>query len=406
MEARALHALLLVTVGLTVVLLARRPARRAFGAGPAFTLWSLPVLLAPVPWLPAPAHAWIALPALRATAGAAFAGGQAQALALPLHAAAWLWLPGAAFGMLRLGMHYLRLRRAARSLPAPLLRRLAPDVPARDLHRLRLHPSGPAVLWAPRALVLLPADFATRFAPHERHLVLRHELAHLRRGDPLWNLLAELACALLWFHPLAWLALPRFRLDQELACDERVLREAPGNDARYARTLLHGTGVEFRPALIPWLAQPQLKERLAMIQRHRPTALRRRAGLATLAVLMAGGLALANAATPQHAQPASQDWAFNQRISPRYPADALKNKEQGLVMLQIQVHADGSVGRIDYDAGHSTTQSAELIAAATEAAKQWHFTPQVRNGKPVEGYARVPIDFSLDEPPAKASSKN
>lgn len=40
------------TLGLALVLLLRRPARRAFGAGPAFTLWLLPVALMLVPLLP------------------------------------------------------------------------------------------------------------------------------------------------------------------------------------------------------------------------------------------------------------------------------------------------------------------------------------------------------------------
>lgn len=408
-DARLAQALLQVTLGLACVLLARRPARRLCGAGPAFTLWCLPVLLALAPWLPMPAYGWISLPVLHATTHATAAVETGHGPWLPLHAAIGLWLAGVAFGMLRLGMHYARLLRATRSLPARLRRQLADDVPARDLNRLRRHPAGPAVLWAPRALILLPADFDERFDAYERRLVLRHELNHLRRGDPLWSLLAELARALLWFHPLAWLALPRFRLDQELACDERVLREAPQDEAAYARALLHGAGAVSHPVLIPWLAEPQLKERLTMIQRHRPSALRRHAGCLALATLMAGGLFAAQAATPQNDAPATQNLAYNQGIPPRYPVDALKNKREGSVVLLVQVHPDGSVGDITFDARHSTAQSAELIASATDAVKHWHFEPRMKNGKAVEGHARVPIEFSLDASPtapAQASSKS
>lgn len=52
-----LRMLLLATVGLIVVLLLRCPLRRVFGAGPAFTLWLLPLLLAAAPWLPLPHRA-------------------------------------------------------------------------------------------------------------------------------------------------------------------------------------------------------------------------------------------------------------------------------------------------------------------------------------------------------------
>jgi hypothetical protein len=40
--------------------------------------------------------------------------------------------------------------------------------------------------------------------------------------------------------------------------------------------------------------------------------------------------------------------------------------------------------------------SGDLIAAATHAARQWRFNPQMKDGKPIEGYARVPVKFMLD----------
>jgi hypothetical protein len=30
--------------------------------------------------------------------------------------------------------------------------------------------------------------------------------------------------------------------------------------------------------------------------------------------------------------------------------------------------------------------SADLIAAASDAARQWHFNPQMKGGKPIDGY--------------------
>ena len=395
-----LRSLTLVSAALALVLLIRRGARRGFGAGPACGLWLLPLLALLVPWLPSAPAGWVAMPAVRALPDVSHAAALASgAPAMPW--LRWLWLAGVVLMSLRLGLHYRRLHRQLRPLPAGILAALRGTLDARALARLRLHPAGPAVLWAPRSLVLLPADFLQRFTPGERALVLRHEFTHLHRGDALWSLLAELLLALLWFHPLAWLARPRFRLDQELACDERVLRDAPRKAAPYAHSLLRSVGINPTPALIPWLSEPQLKERLTMIERHPSGALRRRTGYLALAALLAGSVFVAQAATSDHQ--AGQKLSYNAPNPPRYPPAAIKGREQGTVVLDVLVHADGSVGTITYNAGQSTTTSADLIAAATDAARQWHFNPEVKHGKPVEGYARVPVDFSLSDMDGKPS---
>ena len=131
----------------------------------------------------------------------------------------------------------------------------------------------------PRACLLVPPHFLAQYSVEQRELIVQHELAHLHRGDALWILLAECALAVLWFHPLMWFALPRFRLDQELACDEHVLRASPEQTQRYAKTLFHSIAADAQPVLLNWLAEPQLKERLLMIGRPPLSALRRCIGL-------------------------------------------------------------------------------------------------------------------------------
>ena len=50
-----------------------------------------------------------------------------------------------------------------------------------------------------------------------------HELAHIQRRDWVWNLFAEVACALCWFQPGMWWLRRQMRLEAELACDDAVL---------------------------------------------------------------------------------------------------------------------------------------------------------------------------------------
>lgn len=398
------------TLGLALVLLLRRPARRVFGAGAAFTLWLFPLVLALAPLLPeqvAP-RAMVVVPGLTVTPYvAASLATQSAAIDWP-HWLLAVWLMGAAGALLRLAVHYVRLLRGLRHAPHTWARMLAEAAPNLDPRRVRVHDAGPAVFCAlRRSLILLPADFAERFDnAATRELVLRHELTHVRRGDALWTLAMEVASALLWFHPLAWIARPRFRLDQELACDAASLRALPERHAGYARALIDSVAVQPVPALIPWLAEPQLKERIAMISRIPPGALRRRAGFLAIAALLTGGLWLAGGHLPARAAmpassssastPPSVDITYKNRNPPHYPAEALKKGEQGNVVLDVTVDATGTVTGVQIDQ-HGTDASANLQVAALQGAEKWKFNPGRKNGKAVGGVMQVPVNFSLNE---------
>ncbi|MGH8213055.1 MAG: TonB family protein [Rhodanobacteraceae bacterium] len=397
--------LLGVTLALAFVLLARTPARRVFGAVPAFTLWLLPVLLALAPLLPrqmVPPNVWT-MPVIVVTAQTVFTATHEASGVSWIPALISLWLIGAAIALCRLSLHYARSLRGLAPMPADWGTKIANVAPELDQHHVRVHAAGPAVLWAWRTRVLLPPDFLERFDPGARRLILRHEMTHARRGDALWLLLAEFACATLWFHPLAWLALPRFRLDQELACDERTLRSLEGDTSHYARTLLQSAATQPLPALIPWLAEPQLKERIAMISNGRPGALRRRAGFFAVAGLLCGGLLISGGQMPvQAAQthasesiPPSADITYKNRFPPSYPAEALAKREQGKVVLDVTVDAQGNVQGVQVDSEHSAA-SQELRQAAMAAATHWKFNPGMQNGKPAGGTIEIPVNFALN----------
>jgi beta-lactamase regulating signal transducer with metallopeptidase domain len=125
--------------------------------------------------------------------------------------------------------------------------------------------------------LLLPAS-ARSWSAARLEAVLRHELAHIRRRDSLMQLVAEIGCALYWFHPGVWLAARRLRVEREHACDDVVLLAgALGSD--YARELLEiARTMRARPALgqaALAVAQPsRLRARLVAVLEDRPRAAR------------------------------------------------------------------------------------------------------------------------------------
>lgn len=74
-----------------------------------------------------------------------------------------------------------------------------------------------------RPRVMLPAAAAARWSDERLHIVISHELAHVRRGDWATQLAAEVLRAVFWFNPIVWIACRRLRAESELACDDEVL---------------------------------------------------------------------------------------------------------------------------------------------------------------------------------------
>ena len=109
----------------------------------------------------------------------------------------------------------------AEGLASLSMQRLAERLGCAKMALYRYVP-GKAELEALGPVVLLP-DESDRWRTERLRMVLIHELAHVQRWDCLVQLLAHLARALFWFHPLAWLAVSRLRVEQELACDDVVL---------------------------------------------------------------------------------------------------------------------------------------------------------------------------------------
>ena len=123
------------------------------------------------------------------------------------------------------------------------------------------------------------------------HVVLCHELAHIRRGDWVVQIGAEALRAMLWFNPLVWMVCTRLRRESEQACDDEVLGMGVSGD-EYAVHLLDLARQCRRPgstwaSTLPMAHPSTLERRFAAMLNPR---LDRQApswrALATLAVLL------------------------------------------------------------------------------------------------------------------------
>ena len=358
-----------------------------------------------------------------------------------------LWLAGTCAALILLARDVARLvhlARDARPLDDPRCREVCRAC-ARQLRLSR----APALFVSRRAVmpitwgvrrprVLLPA--AALDWPADRvRAVLAHELAHIARADWLVHLVAQLACAVYWFHPLFWTAERALGRETELAADDEVL--GSGLEAsQYAADMVEivracRPDVSSRAPVLAMARVKHLERRIAALLQPgaNRTRVSRRVAVVTAAVslflvlplaAMRGGEALdvevravalpaaiqasmssgLPPATPtvraSRAERASvaegEDSASLPVIEeyttpPLYSDDARRRGIEGIVTVAFRVDERGDVigARVVNGLGGGLDQNALV------ALRQWRFRPGKRHGTPAAMDAEVDIEFSL-----------
>ncbi|HYQ44795.1 MAG TPA: penicillin-binding transpeptidase domain-containing protein [Polyangiaceae bacterium] len=219
-----------------------------------------------------------------------------------------------------------------------------PTRPARAGVRVSTGIEAPVVVGVFRPIVLLPAESRT-WSEERMHAVLLHEFSHVQKRDGLALLLAQFACALYWFHPLAWLARSRLRRECELAADETVI--ASGLRATsYAQLLLEIARASVPTVGISMAARPsELSRRIhALIARDglpAPLNRTRAALLAVASTLVFGGVACVDAGSTADSKTPSA----NASAAP--PTRGLDTQLQAIAEEEARrVHGDWGAERV------------------------------------------------------------
>lgn len=283
---QALGASALAVSGALVLVMAMRlPIRRMAGPRVAYGLWCVPLLAALASVLPLPQGTvglpivvrWPLVLAETAPVLAINAGAPVPAAMDMAALLVGIYLAGV---FVMAGLLWICQRRFRMAL-GPLHKL------ENGLWQASTSAGLPAVVGVPPRLVL-PMDFQTRFTGAERRLALAHESVHLRRGDAFANAAAACLHCLLWFNPLLWLALARYRVDQELACDAAVLQDAPNAHRDYAEALLKTQLPACNaPLLCQWSGHHPLKERIQML--YSPPVSRSKALAGSCLIILAAG---------------------------------------------------------------------------------------------------------------------
>ena len=80
-------------------------------------------------------------------------------------------------------------------------------------------------------------------------------------------------------------------------------------------------------------------------------------------------------------------------VTPRYTAEAMRAKVQGVVLVEAVVLSDGSVG--DVTVVRSLDKVFGLDEEAIKAARRWRFLPGTRFGEPVAVLVTIELTFTL-----------
>lgn len=178
--------------------------------------------------------------------------GQAAGLrSVPVfHLDVMVWLPALLWGIYGLG-----LARALVVLVMAVLRlrRIVAAATPTDIagHRIYLTDAAlPPIAWG-RDHILVPRGLIAQLSPVQLDLIVRHERAHIRRGDTAWFPALSVMDAVFWFNACVRRQTARCRAAAEVACDAAVTGALPQEREAYAdllvRVLKHAAG-----SPLPW----------------------------------------------------------------------------------------------------------------------------------------------------------
>lgn len=138
----------------------------------------------------------------------------------------WLWLTGVAVAIVFFSIRQIQVRRELKRNAVRLEGNIYQSPEA----------GAPVQTGIIRMRCYLPEGTGAK----ETKYILAHMAVHRKRKSSAWYLLGTLVAIVHWFNPLVWLGFHLAKQDDEMACDERVLRSLQrGEQKQYAQVVLN-----------------------------------------------------------------------------------------------------------------------------------------------------------------------
>ncbi len=268
------------------------------------------------------------------------------------------------------------------------------------------------------------------------NMIIRHELAHIRRCHTLDIILSHLFCIVQWFNPGAWLMKEELRIVQEYQADEDVISSGANLKDYQLILIKKAVGNRFHQPTNS-LNHSQLKKRLTMMQKSK-SKLGAKICAAVLAPAMLVAAAVVNIPAVASAMDAlkpykdsgyaqqmqtesagkllsstsaTDDAVDTQDVLPKYPGgeaammmfliknvkypeEAVKKGIEGDVIVALCIDTDGSVTDVNVPEPVNPILDAEAIRVV-KMMPRWE--PGKSNGKTVKVSMRVPVKFRLSK---------
>ena len=249
--------------------------------------------------------------------------------------------------------------------------------------------------------VLIPFSFKSTFSVKQQALVLEHENVHRKHCDHLWNTLALILAILFWFNPLVWLALKSFRINQELACDNAVLKDKTDKEKlTYAKALVQcaehcSNALHRNIGLYPTFGEKRtMIKRLNAIKQPIKSSKVLAAGMLSIAALLTINTALANSPLPSAKAEDKINMASPiKRVPPAYPEKAAQDNVEGFVVLSFDITETGATDNVTVV---KSKPAGVFDKSAKVALEQWEYKPRIQGGKGVKQTGLlVQLDYQL-----------